>query len=73
MVTVQSLPEPLTSREQQYHHLVDQVKCKLERVLGSIKRWWVVTVYVGLVKTHDQHVLETIVDNLIQTPVDDDV
>jgi hypothetical protein len=49
------------------------VKCKLERVLGSIKRWWGVTVYVVLVKTHDQHVLEAIVDNLIQTPGDDGV
>jgi hypothetical protein len=32
-----------------------------------------VTVYVGLAKTHSQHVLEAIVDNFIQTPGDDGV
>jgi transposase, IS5 family len=43
---------------------------KMERVLGSIKRWFggLEARYVGMAKTHGQHVLEAIAYNLYRLP-----
>ena len=50
--------------------LISKVRYKIERVFGSIKRWFgrLETRYVGLAKTHGQHVLEAISYNLYRLP-----
>ncbi len=60
----------LTRREKQYNKLIGKVRYKIERVFGSIKRWFggFKARYVGLRKTHGQHVLEAIAYNLYRLP-----
>jgi IS5 family transposase len=60
----------LTRREKQYNKLVGKVRYKIERVFGSIKRWFgrLEARYVGLLKTHGQHVLEALAYNLYRLP-----
>ena len=62
--------KPLTRREKQYNKLVGKVRYKIERVFGSIKRWFgrLEARYVGMAKTHGQHVLEAIAYNLYRLP-----
>ncbi len=62
--------KPLTRREKQYNKLVGKVRYKIERVFGSIKRWFggLKARYVGLLKTHGQHVLEAMAYNLYRLP-----
>lgn len=62
--------KPLTSREKRYNQLVGKVRYKIERVFGSIKRWFggLTARYVGLMKTHGQHVLEAMAYNLYRLP-----
>jgi IS5 family transposase len=62
--------KPLTSREKCYNQLVGKVRYKIERVFGSIKRWFggLKARYVGLMKTHGQHVLEAMAYNLYRLP-----
>lgn len=62
--------KPLTIREKRYNRLVGKVRYKVERVFGSIKRWFggLKARYVGLVKTHGQHVLEAMAYNLYRLP-----
>ena len=61
---------PLTNTEKRYNTLVGQVRYKIERVFGSIKRWFgrLEARYVGMAKTHRQHVLEALVYNLYRLP-----
>ena len=62
--------KPLTSAAKGYNKLVGQVRYKIERVFGSIKRWFggLTSRYVGLMKTHGQHVLEALAYNLYRLP-----
>lgn len=62
--------QPLTRREKQYNKLVGRERYKIERVFGSIKRWFggLKARYVGLMKTHGQHVLEAMAYNLYRLP-----
>lgn len=62
--------KPLTSAAKRYNKLVGQVRRKIERVFGSIKRWFggLEARYVGLMKTHGQHVLEALAYNLYRLP-----
>jgi IS5 family transposase len=62
--------KPLTRREKQYNKLVGKVRYKIERVFGSIQRWFggLKARYVGLMKTHGQHVLEALAYNLYRLP-----
>jgi IS5 family transposase len=62
--------KPLTHREKQYNKLVGKVRYKIERVFGSIKRWFgrLEARYVGMAKTHGQHVLEALAYNLYRLP-----
>jgi IS5 family transposase len=57
--------KPLTRWAKRYNQLVGK-----ERVFGSIKRWFggLTARYVGLVKTHGQHVLEALAYNLYRLP-----
>jgi transposase, IS5 family len=61
---------PLTRWAKGYNKLVGRDRYKIERVFGSIKRWFggLTARYVGLVKTHGQHVLETMAYNLYRLP-----
>jgi transposase, IS5 family len=61
---------PLTNTEKRYNKLVGKVRYKIERVFGSIKRWFgrLEARYVGLAKTHGQHVLEAMAYNLYRLP-----
>jgi IS5 family transposase len=53
-----------------YNKLAGKDRYKMERVFGSIKRWFggLTARYVGLVKTHGQHVLEAMAYNLYKLP-----
>ena len=61
---------PLTSAAKRYNKLVGKTRYKIERVFGSIKRWFgrLEARYVGLAKTHGQHVLEALAYNLYRLP-----
>ena len=61
---------PLSRSEKRYNHLVGETRYKIERVFGSIKCWFggLEARYVGLAKTHGQHVLEAIAYNLYRFP-----
>jgi len=61
---------PLTRWAKRYNKLVGRDRYKIERVFGSIKRWFggLTARYVGLVKTHGQHVLEAMAYNLYRLP-----
>jgi IS5 family transposase len=56
--------------EKCYNKLMGRSRYKMERVLGSIKRWFggLEARYVGMAKTHGQHVLEAIAYNLYRLP-----
>ena len=58
--------KPMPSAAKRYNKLVGQERYKIERVFGSIKRWFggPTARYVGLVKTHGQHMLEALAYNL---------
>ncbi len=59
-------PSPLLSQESSDNKLVSRDAHKIERVFGSIKRGFgrLEARYVGMAKTHGQHVLEAIAYSL---------
>jgi len=61
---------PLSVWEKRYNKLIGRSRYKIERVFGSIKRWFgrLEARYVGMAKTHGQHVLEAIAYNLYRLP-----
>ena len=61
---------PLSVWEKRYNRLICRSRYKIERVFGSIKRWFgrLEARYVGMAKTHGQHVLEAIAYNLYRLP-----
>jgi transposase, IS5 family len=65
-----SKDRPLTLWERRYNARIGRRRYKIERVFGSIKSWFgrLEARYVGLVKTHAQHVLEAIAYNLHRLP-----
>ncbi len=62
--------KPLSVWEKRYNKLIARSRYKIEQVFGSIKRWFgrLEARYVGMVKTHGQHVLEAMVYNLYRLP-----
>ena len=60
----------LSAWEKRYNQLIGRSRYKIERVFGSIQRWFgrLEARYVGLAKTHGQHVLEAIAYNLYRLP-----
>lgn len=62
--------KPLTGREKQFNKLVGKVRYKVERIFGSIRRWFNSenARYRGLAKTHTQHLMEAMAYNLYRTP-----
>ena len=61
---------PLTDRQKQANKIISKTRYKVERVFGSMKRWFGLKEarYVGLKKTHGQHVLNAIAYNLKRSP-----
>ena len=61
---------PLSRWEKRYNTLIGRSRYKIERVFGSIKRWFgrLSARYMGLAKTHGQHGLEAIAYNLYRLP-----
>lgn len=60
----------LTEREKAVNKAVSKVRYAVERTYGSMHRWFGAGVarYVGLAKTHAQHIMEAIAYNLYRTP-----
>jgi IS5 family transposase len=61
---------PLTKWEVYFNKLISKQRYKVERTFGGMKRWFGAgkARYVGLSKTHSQHVLEAIAYNLYRSP-----
>lgn len=61
---------PLSSSAKRFNKLVAKTRYKVERVFGSIKSWFkgARARYVGLDKTHTQHVIQAIAYNLYRAP-----
>ena len=61
----------LTRRQIERNKLISKVRYAVERTFGSQKRWFGAgaTRYVGLARTHTQHVLEAICYNLKRAPM----
>lgn len=61
---------PLSPTAKRFNKLVSKTRYKVERLFGSIKRWFrsAGARYIGLKKTHTQHVMEAIAYNLYRAP-----
>ena len=62
--------KPLSVWEKRYNKFIAGSRYKIAQVFGSIKRWFgrLEARYVGLSKTHGQHVLEAMAYNLYRLP-----
>lgn len=60
----------LTERERAVSRAISRVRYWVERTFGSMRRWFGAGVarYVGLQKTHAQHIMESIAYNLYRAP-----
>lgn len=60
----------LSTHAKRFNKLISSVRYKVERVFGSIKSWFRSSSarYIGLAKTHTQHVMEAIAYNLYRAP-----
>jgi IS5 family transposase len=61
---------PLTKQEIAFNKAVSKTRYVIERTFGSIRRWFGggIARYVGLSKTHAQHLMEAIAYNLYRSP-----
>ena len=60
----------ITEREQRINVSISKIRYRVERTFGSMHRWFRAGVarYVGLAKTHAQHIMEAVAYNLYRTP-----
>lgn len=60
----------LSDREVAVNKAISRIRYRVERTFGSIHRWFCggTARYVGLQKTHGQHIMEAIAYNLYRTP-----
>ena len=60
----------ITERQQRINVAISKIRYKVERTFGSMHRWFGAGIarYVGLSKTHAQHIMESIAYNLYRTP-----
>ena len=60
----------ITERQQRINVVISKIRYKVERTFGSMHRWFGAGIarYVGLSKTHAQHIMESIAYNLYRTP-----
>lgn len=63
--------KPLRAIEKQINKIISKTRYKIERTFGSINRWFNggQARYVGLDKTHSQHLMQAICYNLYRMPV----
>jgi IS5 family transposase len=61
---------PLTEWQKKYNRLISKKRWVVERTFGGMRRWFGCGLarYVGLAKTHTQHLLEAIAYNLYRAP-----
>lgn len=61
---------PLTNWQKNFNKLVSKQRYKVERTFGGMSRWFGAGIarYVGIEKTHSQHVMEAIAYNLYRSP-----
>ena len=61
---------PLSYREKAFNKGVSKKRWVVERTFGAIKKWFKSTKsrYIGIAKTHSQHLLEAIAHNLKRSP-----
>lgn len=61
---------PLTEWQLKFNKLIGKNRYKVERTFGGMKRWFGVgeARYIGIRKTHTQHVMEAIAYNLYRSP-----
>jgi IS5 family transposase len=61
---------PLTYWQKEYNRLISKKRWVVERTFGGMRRWFRCGMarYVGLAKTHTQHLLEAIAYNLYRAP-----
>jgi IS5 family transposase len=62
--------KPLTAWQIKFNHIISKTRYKVERTAGSMKRWFRAATarYIGIVKTHTQHLMEAIAYNLYRSP-----
>lgn len=62
--------KPLTAWQIKFNQIIGKTRYKVERTAGSMKRWFGAATarYVGILKTHTQHVMEAIAYNLYRSP-----
>lgn len=60
----------ITEREKRENAFISRIRYRVERTFGSMRRWFRggVARYVGLAKTHGQHIMEAIAYNLYRSP-----
>ena len=60
----------LTEWEKKYNKAISSFRYKVERTFGGMKRWFGAGTarYVGLAKTHTQHMMEAMAYNLYRSP-----
>ena len=60
----------ITEREKRINVAISKIRYRVERTFGSIHRWFRggTARYVGLAKTHAQHIMEAVAYNLYRTP-----
>jgi IS5 family transposase len=62
--------KPLTVWQSKFNQIISRTRYKAERTIGSMKRWFRAATarYIGLAKTHTQHLMEAIAYNLYRSP-----
>ena len=62
--------KPLTAWQIKFNQIISKTRYKVERTAGSMKRWFGAATarYIGLAKTHTQHLMEAIAYNLYRAP-----
>ena len=60
----------LSAWQIKFNQIISKTRYKVERTAGSMKRWFGAATarYVGILKTHSQHVMEAIAYNLYRSP-----
>jgi len=62
--------KPLTAWQIKFNQIISKTRYKVERTAGSMKRWFRATTarYIGILKTHTQHLMEAMAYNLYRSP-----
>jgi len=60
----------LTYWQNKFNQIISKTRYKVERTAGSMKRWFGAATarYLGLAKTHTQHLMEALAYNLYRSP-----